>query len=139
MFGTKAAGTFVTGGGSRAGAWAILAFWCLLSIVSSATRAHCLELGKGCQPTSAGVAAPCHERTPPGEPDPLCGSCVDVVVPEVASASCSRHDVEFEATAAAPPAGAPQFALAEHSPASGAAQRRLNSPHSPLRTTVLLI
>lgn len=138
---TKAGGIRAASGGSRAGTWAVLAIWCLLSIIDGATRAHCLELGAGCAPSPAGVAASCHGQTPPGDPDPRCGSCVDVVVPDIASASCSRPDAEIGASAAAlfAGAGARAFALAEHSHSRGAAPLRLRSPHPPVRATVLLI
>jgi hypothetical protein len=140
MFRTKVVGSSATSARARAGAWAVLALWCLLSIISGATRAHCLDLGEGCAPSSAGAAPPCHEQTPPGESDPRCGSCVDVVVPEVASARCSRPAVEVDAAVQALlPAGTREFALAEHAPRFSASHLGRSTPHPSVRTTVLLI
>ena len=129
---------------TRVGVSAILALLCLLSLVSGATQALCLDLRGGCSPSAAAAAASCHDQAhDSGFVPTSCGSCIDILIPEDAFARCNRPD-----HAPSPPVAAPHFLAAVNevlsamvvavSPTATLLNGKAPS-HSFLRTTVLLI
>jgi hypothetical protein len=71
---------------------ALLALWCLLWAVSGDARALCLDFGGNCSPSAAVPAGPCHDQVPEGGSSSNCGACVDILVPDDASAlGCRAH------------------------------------------------
>lgn len=125
----------------RAGAAALLALLGLLSIANATTQAHCIDPGGLCAPATAAPAGTCHENEPPGAV-PGCGSCVDILVPEDASARCNRPGREFRAPAATPSplAGVDAVFARDRSLFSTVTPHSAKiSPHPSLRSTVLLI
>lgn len=127
---------------SRAGAAAMIALWCLLSLVSGATQALCLDLGGGCSPSAAVPAGPCHDEAPDDSRNPGCGSCVDIVVPDDVSISGGRPDRDFRAPAAAQSPALANLDLGAMEHAAGAASSPLLErcpPHPFLRAAVLRI
>lgn len=142
MFRTKTVWFPARNGISRAGVSAVLVLWCLLSLTIGATRAHCLEVGGECSPSTAVPAGPCHEQTPDGGMNPVCGSCIDVLVPDDASAGCNRPDRNPQAFAApqSPLAAAAALITNEDTFAVATAFQGGDAPHQPSpRTTVLRI
>ena len=116
--------------------------WCLLSLTIGATQALCLEVGGECSPSAAVPAGPCHEQAPDSGLAPVCGSCIDVLVPEDSSANCSRPDRNLQAYAAAQSLLAANAALIakEETFAVATASQGGNAPLQPSpRTTVLRI
>jgi hypothetical protein len=142
MFGMRLVQFSARYGVSRSGTSVILALWCLLSLTSGATQALCLDGGGKCSPSATAPVGPCHDQAPETDVTPGCGSCIDIIVPQDASAMHSRPDRELQApqatqslvavndafvtwgsaltTTAVPPTGAPPL-------------------HPSLRTTVLRI
>ena len=126
----------------RAGVSAVLMLWCLLSLTIGATQALCLEVGGECSPSAAVPTGPCHEQAPDSGLTPVCGSCIDVLVPEDSSASCSRPDRNLQAFAVAQSLLAANAALItkEDSSAAATAFQGGNAPLQPFpRATVLRI
>ena len=126
---------------SRAAETAIVALWCLLSLVSGASQALCLDLSGGCASPTAALAT-CHAQIPEGSLDPGCGSCVDVLLPEDASAGSCRPDSDL----GAPEASQAHLVAGETRLAEGATGAAVVPPpieasplHHSVRTTVLLI
>ena len=115
--------------------------WCLLSLTSGTTRALCLDGSGECSPSAAIPAGPCHDQAPETDITPGCGSCIDIVLPQDASAMHSRPDRDLQAPQTTLSAGV-HDALAAGGDAVAAAvtPRTGDSPlHLSLRTTVLRI
>lgn len=145
MFGMRSVSYSARRGVSRPGTGLLLALWVLFSLVSGATRALCLDFGGDCSPSSTAAApsaAPCHEQSREREFDPGCGSCVDVLVPDDASARCNRPDRDSGGSAASHPLIAANGSFtrpAVTTAAGGSLPCRNGTPHPPLLTAVLLI
>jgi hypothetical protein len=142
MFQTKKVWVSARSGIYRVGVGAVLMLWCLLSLTIGATQALCLEVGGECSPAAADPAGPCHEQTPDRGMNPVCGSCIDVLVPEDSAASGSRPDRDLQAFAAAQALLAANAALIakEDSFAVATSFQGGNAPlHPSPRTTVLRI
>jgi len=142
MFRTQTVRFSARSGISRAGVSAVLMLWCLLSLTIGATQALCLEVGGECSPSAAVPAGPCHEQAPDSGLAPVCGSCIDVLVPEDSSANCNRPDRNLQAFAVAQSLLAANVALiAKEDPfAVATAFQGGNAPLQPSpRTTVLRI
>jgi len=126
---------------SRAGAGVILALWCLLSLTIGATQALCLEVGRECSPLATAPAGNCHDQAPDRENNPGCSSCVDVLVPEDASARRDRPDHDLRGPSTAQPhVAAHEALLAMDAVGATSTHPTVLSPlHPVLRTTVLRI
>lgn len=142
MFGTGSVRFSARSGLSRAGASAVLALWCLLSLVSGTTPLLCLSLGEQCSPHAAAPTGSCHDQAPDSGMNSSCGSCVDILIPEDASVSCSRPDRELRpltATQSLVAASAALIAM-EDALATTSTHLILQSPlHPILRSAVLRI
>jgi len=142
MFRTRTVRFSTRSGIPRAGVIAVLMLWCLLSLTIGATPALCLEVGGECSPSAAFPAGPCHDQAPERGLTPVCGSCIDVLVPEDSSASCSRPDRNLQAFAVAQSLLAANAALItkEDTSAAATAFQGGNAPLQPFpRATVLRI
>jgi hypothetical protein len=142
MFRTKPVRFSARSGIFRAGVSAVLVLWCLLSLTVGATRALCLEIGGECSPSAAVPAGPCHEQEPDSGLTPVCGSCIDVLVPEDSSANCNRPDRNLQSFAVAQSLLAANAALISREDSFGvaAAFQGANASQYPFpRTTVLRI
>jgi hypothetical protein len=142
MIQTRFVRFWANGGISRAGVIAVLMLWCLLSLTIGASQALCLEVGGECSPSAAVPAGPCHEQAPDSGLAPVCGNCIDVLVPEDSAANCSRPDRNLQAFAVAQSLLAANAALItkEDTFAVAAAFQGGNAPLYPSpRTTVLRI
>jgi hypothetical protein len=121
---------------------AVLSLWCLLMLIGGATQTLCLEIDGGCPPSAEGQSEPCHEPGPDSGGNTNCGSCIDVLVSEDASARCSRPDHELRAPVATQQLVAASAVLT-HLEHVGAATSTLLDSRSLLdpshRTTVLRI
>jgi hypothetical protein len=121
---------------------ALLALWCVFALASEDARAFCLDRGGDCSPSSAVPEGPCHEPAPGGGTTSRCGSCVDILVHEDASARGSRPDHELPAPAVAQSPGSAVSSVAPSGDAIAAflsSRTGSPSPHSFQRTTVLRI
>ena len=127
---------------SRAGWSTALALCFVFAFARGDARALCLDFGGGCSPSAAIPMGPCHNQTPASEVTPSCNSCVDILVPEAASASNSRPDHELRVSAAAESLVYASAAFETVSNAATADQTYLTrtSPREPfLRIAVLRI
>ena len=116
--------------------------WCLLSLTIGATQALCLEVGRECSPSAAVPAGPCHEQAPDSGMNPVCGSCIDVFVPEDSSARCNRPDRNLHAFAALYAVASPNevlSAMADAIVANAESPIGKSSLHPFIRITVLRI
>ena len=116
--------------------------WCLLSLTSEATQAHCLAGGGECSPSAAVPVGSCHDQTPETDIDPGCGSCIDIIVPQDASAMHSRPNRDLRAPQATRSLVAANDAIIACGDALAATVPPLTGEpplHSLLRTTILRI
>lgn len=119
-----------------------LALWCLLSLVGGATRAHCLDFGGECSPSAAAPVEPCHSQPSDSAADPGCGSCIDILVNDVAALGCGRFERVLEADGAVQSLPAASHALIGREEAhavAAAPEGGIASLDPFLRTTVLRI
>ena len=141
MFGMRSVPFSARAGAWRPGSAAALALWALLSLVSGATQALCLDLGGDC--STAVALASCHGRSGENGSTPDCGSCVDILVPDDASAHHSRPDHDSVSIAAAPYPLIAANGHLDHAADTAATFGTVFGRRSPLcpspRTTVLLI
>ena len=129
-------------GFSRAGVSAVLLLCLLFSLANGATQALCLEVGGECSPSSAVPAGPCHDQVPDNSPNPACGSCIDILVPEDSSARCNLPDGDLEPSAAehsVAAAGDTLTATADALPANAETPLGGSPLHPFIRCTVLRI
>lgn len=127
---------------SRAGWSAAFALCFVFAFASGDARALCLDFGGGCSPSAAIPLGPCHNQAPANKVNSSCNSCVDVLVPEAASASNSRPDHELRVSAAAESLAYASAALETVSDAATTGQTYpiRTSPREPfLRIAVLRI
>lgn len=133
---------FAWSGVSRTRVRAVLVLGCLLILTGGVTRTLCLELGGGCPPSAEGQAEPCHEPAPDASMNANCGSCIDILVTEDASARFGRPDYVLRTPVATQPLVAAIEVLIDMEDAVTAASSFLmsRSPLDPFhRTTVLRI
>lgn len=141
MFGFKIVRPPARRGVTRVAASAVLVLWCVFALASGDARAFCLDLGGECSPSTAVPEGPCHDGEPAGGTGSSCGSCVDILIHEDASASGIRPDHGLESPAAAHSSGSARLALrateGPFTPASSLIGSSL--PHPFRRTAVLRI
>jgi hypothetical protein len=139
MFGTRFARSSTSSGGSRAGASAAFALCFAFALASGDARAHCLDFGGECSPSTAIPIGPCHEQTPADGADSGCSSCVDILVPEAAAVCGSRPDHDLRAPVASSP---PDSAIVATNPgnaiAASPAHPISGSPRLPFQLTLVL-
>lgn len=119
-----------------------MALWCLLSLTSEATQTHCLDGGGECSPSAAVPMGSCHDQAPATDIDAGCGSCIDIIVPQDASARHSRPDRDLRAPQATRSLVAANDAIIACENALAATVLPLTGEpplHPLLRTTVLRI